>query len=192
MHDLATLTPIGGDKPQSTEIKGVTISEMPEFSYASVAMRLGKKAGFLRATKKAMSLAPPTPGKSSSIKVSGGLLTIFWTGVNQWMVEAPYATHEDLAAQLFNTLKDNASITEQNDGWARFDLKGESCIPVIERLSAVDSAKMQAGDSTRTSIEHVGSFLLCRKPPKHFSIICPRSFAKHIYHSLATTAKSAL
>ncbi len=192
MHDLARLTPIGGDRAQITEVKGVTISEMPEFSYASVAMRLGKKAGFQRAAKKALGVPPPIPGKSSSIEVSGGLLTIFWTGVSQWMVEAPFATHEDLAAQLFNTLKDNASITEQNDGWARFDLKGESCIAVIERLSAVDSAKMRTGDATRTSIEHVGSFLLCREQSQHFSIICPRSFAKHLYHSLVITAKSAL
>ena len=192
MHDLATLTPIGGDRAQSEEIKGVTISEMPEFSYASVAMRLDKKSGFQRATKKAIGVVSPKPGKSSSIKVSGGLLTIFWIGVDQWMVEAPYATHEDLAAQLSNTLKDNASITEQNDGWARFDLNGERCIAVIERLSAVDSAKMHAGDATRTSIEHAGSFLICREPSQHFSIICPRSFAKHIYHSLVTMAKSAL
>ena len=192
MHNLAALTPIGSDRSQKTEIEGVTISDLPEFSYASVAMRLGKKTGFQRAAKKAMRVFPQKPGKSSSIKVNGGLLTIFWTGVDQWMVEAPYATHEDLAAQLFNTLKDNASITEQNGGWARFDLKGESCIAVIERLSAADSAKMHEGDATRTSIEHVSSFLLCRDPLRHFSIICPRSFAEHIYHSLVTTAKSAL
>jgi sarcosine oxidase subunit gamma len=119
-------------------------------------------------------------------------MTIFWTGVDQWMVEAPHASYANLAAQLSGTLKDNASVTEQNDGWARFDLQGENCVAVLERLSAADIASMQAGATTRTTIEHLSCFLLCRQPSQHFSIICPRSFAKHLYHSIVITIKSVL
>ena len=43
VHDLIPLTPLGGDSAQIKEIDGVIISEMPEFAYASLAMRLGKK-----------------------------------------------------------------------------------------------------------------------------------------------------
>ena len=178
MHDLVPLTPLGGDSAKSEIIKGVTISEMPDFAYASMAMRLG--------------ILPPPPGESAAIKAGRGLLTVFWTGVDQWMVEAPHAGHADLAAQLSGTLKDNASVTEQNDGWARFDLQGENCVAVLERLSAADSASMQAGATTRTTIEHLGCFLLCRKAATHFSVICPRSGAASMYHALVTMAQSAL
>ena len=192
MHDLIPLTPLGGDGAQSQEIKGITIREMPDFAYASIAMRLGREIGFGRAAKKAIGVVPPKPGESAAIKAGEGLLTIFWTGADQWMVEAPYATHLDLAAKLHGVLKDNASVTEQNDGWARFDLVGESCVAVLERLSVVDGAKMHAGAATRTSVEHVSCFLLCREPSQHFSVICPRSFAESLFHSMVITAKSAL
>ena len=192
MHDLIPLTPLRGYSAQIKEIKGVTISEMPEFAYASLAMRLGKKIGFRRAAKKAIGMLPPTPGESLKIKIGKGFLTVFWTGVDQWMVEAPSATHADIAVQLKNTFNDNASVTEQNDGLVRFDLKGKRSVTVLERLSAADSAKMHAGAVTRTSIQHVSCFLICRKPSKHFSFICPYSFAEHLYQSIVTTAKSAL
>ena len=120
------------------------------------------------------------------------MLTVFWTGVEQWIIEASHADYENLAAQLSRTLKENASVTEQNDGWARFDLQGKDCVAVLERLSAADSAAMQTGAVTRTPIEHVSCFLICREPYQHFSVICPRSFAKHLYHSIVMTAKSAL
>ncbi len=192
MHDLIPLTPLGGDSAQIKEIDGVIISEMPEFAYASLAMRLGKKVGFRRAAKKAIGMLPPKPGESSKINTGKGFLTVFWTGVDQWIVEAPSETHADIAVQLKNTFNDNASVTEQNDGLARFDLKGKRTVTVLERLSATDSAKMHAGSVTRTSIEHVICFLICREPSKHFSIICPQSFAAHLYQSIVTTAKSAL
>ena len=79
------------------------------------------------------------------------------------MVEAPHASHADLAAQPSGTLKDNASVTEQNDGWARLDLKGDNCVAVLERLSAADSASMQAGATTRTTIEHLGCFCFAER-----------------------------
>ena len=192
MHDLVPLTALGGDSAQSETIKSVTISEMPDCAYASMAMRLGRKTGFQRAAKKATGILPPPPGESAVIKTGRGLLTVFWTGVDQWMVEAPHASHADLAAQLSGTLKDNGSVTEQNDGWARFDLKGDNCVAVLERLSAADSASMQAGATTRTTIEHLGCFLLCRKAATHFSVICPRSGAASMYHALVTMAQSAL
>lgn len=192
MHDLVPLTPLGGDSAQSETIRNVTISEMADFAYASMAMRLGRKTGFQRAAKKATGISPPPPGESAAIKVGKGMLTIFWTGADQWMVEAPYASHFDLAAQLGSTVKDNASVTEQNDGWARFDLTGDDCVSVLERLSAADSAGMQAGAVTRTTIEHLGCFLLCRKAATHFSVICPRSGAASMYHALLTMAQSAL
>lgn len=192
MHNLIPITPLGGRGAQTQEFEGITISEMPDFAYASVAMRLGKKTSFRRAAKKAMEILPPAPGESAAVRVGEGLLTIFWIGVDQWIVEAPYAAHADLAAHLHNILKDNASVTEQSDGWARFDLKGEGCFAVLERLSMVDIAKMHAGATTRTSIEHVNCFLVCRDPPQHFSVICPRSFAEFLYHSMLVTAKSAL
>ena len=68
MHDLIPITPLGGIGAESQEIEGISIREMPDFAYASISMRLGRKIGFRRATKKTLGILPPTPGKSAAIK----------------------------------------------------------------------------------------------------------------------------
>jgi len=188
VHDLVPLTALGATEAQIDEFDGLTLREVPGIALASVAMRLGKARGFSRAFKKASGVAPPDAGSSAG----DGPITAMWIGPDQWMLEAPSASHEDLAAQLGAVLKDNASVTEQNDGWARFDLEGPNCVSVLERLCATDSATMNAGAVTRTAVEHLGCFLLCRAAQTHYSIFCPRSGAGSLHHAIVTAAVSAL
>ncbi len=87
-------------------------------------------------------------------------------------------------------LTDNASVTEQSDGWARFDVQGETAVDLFERLSAANTRRMDSGTATRTVIEHLGCYLICRRKGEHFSILGPRSSAASLHHALCAAAKS--
>ncbi len=54
------------------------------------------------------------------------------------MVEAPFATYEDIAAHLKTLFGDAASITEQTDAWVRLDVSAPNLHPLFERLCNVD------------------------------------------------------
>jgi sarcosine oxidase subunit gamma len=101
------------------------------------------------------------------------------------MVEAPFDTHELLAVDLAADLAGVASVTEQSDGWVRFDLAGLACHDVLERLCNADTRGMAKGASTRTSIEHLGCFLVCRGD-NEFSMTGPRSSAQSLHHAITT------
>lgn len=108
---------------------------------------------------------------------AAGDWSAFWTGPGQWMVMAPYVSHEDISHIVKTGLADTASVTEQTDGWVRFDIEGPRSMDMFERLSNVDVRTMKAGQATRTQVEHLGSFLLCHSAGTRFSLITLRSGA---------------
>ncbi len=187
MHNLKAITALGGHEAQVDVIHGLTITECPDWAIASVAARTGKETQLATAFKKAMGAALPKPMKSTG---KGGITT-FWTGPNQYFVEAPIADNELLADRLAKALKQTASVTEQTDGWVRFDVQGAGCSDVFERLCILDTRSMKKGTVSRTSLEHSGCFILCRTHA-YFSVYGPRSTAGSIHHALVTAAKSAL
>ncbi len=186
MHDLAALTPLGGSEPKAETIGAVRIAEITDTALASVTCRNEKSGPFLKAAKTLFGVTPPAPGTS----VAGAVYTLIWTGPEQWFAEAPFATHEDIAGIIKEGLGDNASVTEQTDGWARFDVEGATVVDMLERLCPAPARRMKTGDATRTLIEHVGSFLVCRSAGAHFSVICPRSYAGSMHHALCAAARS--
>lgn len=187
MHSLEPITALGGNEAQIDTVGGLTITECPDWAIASVAARMGAEKTLATAFKKTMGITLPKPSKSTG----KDKVTVFWTGPNQWFVEAPIASHELLADTLVTGLKQTASITEQTDGWVRFDLAGKGCSDVFERLCILDTRTMKKGAVARTSLEHSGCFILCRASA-HFSVYGPRSTAASIHHALVTAAKSAL
>lgn len=187
MHSLKAITALGGHEAQVDVIHGLTISECPDWALASVAARTGQEKPLAAAFKKSMGTALPKPAKSTG-KDS---ITTFWTGPNQYFVEAPIAGNELLAGKLAKALKQTASVTEQTDGWVRFDMQGAGCSDVFERLCILDTRAMAKGTVSRTSLEHSGCFILCRTHA-YFSVYGPRSTAASIHHALVTAAKSAL
>lgn len=186
MHKLSPLTALGSSTARIDTFNGITITENPDIALASLALRNGKKAGFSRACKSTTGDTPPAPGTF----VTSGDFLVFATSLDQWMVQAPIATHEDLAAQMTMTFKANASVTEQNDGWVRFEITGPLCVPLLERLCAANTRAMVAGDVTRTAIEHLGCFVMCHSDDNAFGIIGPRSSAASLHHALITAAHS--
>jgi sarcosine oxidase, subunit gamma len=88
---------------------------------------------------------------------------------------------------LFN---DAASLTEQTDGWVRFDVTGPNLPQLFERLCSYDLRAHTPGSATRTVIEHLGCYVVLRATDL-VSVIGPRSSAHSLHHALITAAHSA-
>jgi sarcosine oxidase, subunit gamma len=187
-HRLKPLLPLGGAAPRVDRYDGLTISENADVALASLAGRRGQADNLDRACKDLFGTALPGPGCSAS----GQLYTVIWIGPEQWFVEAPFATHEDIARILKTVVKDAASVTEQTDGWARFDVAGPRACDVLERLCALNVRGMQTDDASRTLIEHLGCLVICRKQSLEFSVLGPGSAARSLHHAIVTVAQSAI
>ena len=187
MHSLKPITALGGTEAQIETIGSITISECPNWSLTSVSARLGAEKTTATAFKRALDIGFPKP----MLSTTKNDITAFWTAPNQCFVEAPYTTHETLALELATSLDNKASVTEQSDGWVRFDLGGSDCFAVLERSCAADTPTMPMGGVTRTILEHLGCFVL-RRSDHHFSIYGPRSSAGSLHHALVAAARSVL
>ena len=179
-HRLKSLTPLGHANPQTDTIGPVTITENVSVALASLATRKGRDGDVAKAAK-LLNITLPAPGHASE--------SALWLAPDQWMIEAPFATHEDITAYLKPAFGDAASITEQTDAWVRFDLSGPDLQAMFELLCSLDTRSMKPGHSTRTVIEHLGCYVRCRD--QGFTILGPRSSAKSLHHALITAAKSA-
>ncbi len=186
MHDLQPITPLGQKKPQVDIHGSVTLTENIETALASFAARMGAETKAKTALKAFIGGTPPAPGHATK-----GDISAIWMGPDQWMVMAPFASHEDLAQQLITKAKASASVTEQTDGWCRFDLTGQGLADVFERLCPAPVRSWTGGEATRTSIDHLGCFLVCHDPAK-ITVIGPRSSAGSLHHALLVAMKSAL
>lgn len=185
MHDLKPITPLGRTAPVIETIGPITVTEITDVALASVAARLGRADETAAILGAVLGEAPPAPAR-----LSGTSLTAFWMGPDQWMVEAPLSTYEDLAGQLLAQSQGAMSVTEQTDAWCRFDLTGEGLAEVFERLCPVNLRACHGGEAQRTTIDHLGCFLICRAPD-HVSVIGPRSSAGSLHNTLITAIRSA-
>jgi sarcosine oxidase subunit gamma len=181
VHDLAPLTALGAATPRHDMIGGVTIAENPNVALASVAARRGKSEPC--ATALADWRGAPVPEVAQH---SGDAKTGFWLGPDMWMLEAPFATHEDMARDLGTRFEGLASVTEQTDAWARFDLSGDGPDDMLARLTNLDLATLPNRFARRTVMEHIGCYLLRRGAT--YSVYGPRSFAASLHHALCLSA----
>jgi sarcosine oxidase, subunit gamma len=181
---LKALTPLGHDAPVSETIGPVTITENVGVALASMASRMGREAEVAAAAQAA---GIPLPGPGRAETASYGAI---WLGPEQWMIEAPFETHEDIVAILKPLFGEAASITEQTDAWVRFDLTAADLPALFERLCGYDLRRNGPGSATRTVIEHLGCYVV-RRAENQVSVIGPRSSAHSLHHALITAAKSA-
>lgn len=188
MYKITAITPLGDISPRIDKFDGLQISECPNWAFASLSAYLGQEKKMKTQARKTLGFTLPDTGDCAGKHP----FTAFWIGQNQWMIEAPHDTHESLASILKTSIGNTAAITEQTDGWARFDLEGKLCHDILERLCNVNTRKMTTNSVTRTTIEHLGCFLLCRSANIHFSVICPRSSANSLHHALIIAVKSIL
>lgn len=187
MSVLEPITALGGTAPREDQIAGVTLRERPDIALASVAARRGHEDA-CRAHLQDLIGAVPGPGQMQLHDPEAG----FWTGPDQWLVGAPFDTHEDLAAQLKDRFGATASITEQTDAWVCFDLRGDRVEAVIEMLCNVDIRAMRSGHAQRTSIHHLGCYITRRDPEEWLRILGPRASAGSLHHAIVTAMHAAL
>ncbi len=185
LPEMKPMTALGGDSPRADTHGPVTLTEVTHLALASVQARLGAE----EACRKRLSdlLESDAPGVSELVMHDPE--ASFWIGPDQWMIGAPHDSHEDLAVQLTTRFGETASITEQNDAWAVFDLRGEVA-PVMELLCPINIRKMAVHTVQRTAIDHLSCFVT-RRATDHLRILGPRSSAGSLHHALVTAMKSA-
>ena len=183
---LNPITALGHTAPEVDMIGPWTITERADVALASVAVRRGR-LGDLQAAAAGAGVPLPAAGAAAQ----GTPYSAFWMTPEMWMVEAPFASHEDIRAHLLPAFGDAASITEQTDAWVRFDLSGADLPRLFERLSNFDLAKAPAGAATRTVMEHLGCYLIKRSDTL-VTIYGPRSSAQSLHHALIVAAQSVL
>lgn len=161
------------------------VSERFDVALASVAARRGRMADLADAAGK---IGLPLPGAGRH--AAGTPCSAFWVAPEMWFVEAPFETHEEIAAMLKDALGDAASVTEQTDAWVVFDLAAPDLGPLLERLSNVDHRKAPDGFATRTVIEHLGCYMV-RQGAGNVRLYGPRSSAKSLLHAIEVATASA-
>ena len=188
MHDLAPLTPLGGTEPRIDTVAGVTCTEQCALALAAVAARLGQEKACSASLKKLLGAEPPLPGKAHFAQP----YTAVWAGPDQWFLGADIATHEEIAAQLKDVFQNTASVTEQTDAWCCFDLTGDGIEAVMELLCPINMRALASGDATRTTIHHLGCFVICGDPTGFIRILGPRASAGSLHHAILTAMTAAL
>lgn len=183
---LHGLTALGHAAPVTADIGPYRITERFDVALASVAGRKGRAADVIAAAL-AATLRLPEPARAAE----GSPYCAFWIAPEMWMVEAPFATHEDIVLHLKSVFGDAASITEQTDAWVRFDISAADLRPLIERLCNVDFPKAPPGFVSRTVIEHTGCYLI-RRATGEVTLYAPRSSARSLLHALTVAAASVI
>ena len=182
---LHALSPLGFTTPHKDMVGTYAISEVTDRAMVSVTAR--KNCGAAVTTILTKILKQPAP------KVGGycaGEIEAFWTGQSQWMLAAAFDEYEDIVASFADTFKSKASLTEQTDGWCRFAIIGPDIDRLCSLLCNINTRTLMAGKASRTSIEHIGCFLV-RVADDSLHIIGPRSSAASMHHAISAAAKSA-
>lgn len=181
---LKALTPLGHDAPETVTVGPVTITENLDHALASLAARRGREAE-VAAIAAANAIPLPGPGKATGAATCSAI----WLGPEQWMVQAPYSSHEDIVAILKPLFGETASITEQTDAWVRFDVRAPDLPRLFERLCNFDLTRHGPGSATRTVIDHLGCYVI-HQSGNEVAVIGPRSSAHALHHALIAAARS--
>ena len=184
-HKLTSLTPLGHETPACVEVSGTTISEVTDLSLASVTARLGQEASVKALIASFIGADAPEAGQWS-----GGKIAAFWTGADQVFLQAPFDDYEDMGGLCETHFGKAASSVEMTDGWCRFALAGAHNKRILSLLCNVDMRAFHLHSAARTSIDHLGCFILCLGE-ELVHIIGPRSSAASLQHALIAAAKSA-
>ncbi|UWQ32532.1 sarcosine oxidase, gamma subunit [Leisingera sp. M527] len=187
-HGLKAISPLGGYEPRADNFTGLLIHEVTDRALASLAARQGQEEAVKSTAAAYLGGALPDPAGWAET----GVFSAWWMGPDLWMVSAPHDSHELLAGELKLAVGEAGSVVEQTDGWCRFDLEGARCSDVLERLCNADIRGAKAGSAVRTSMEHLGVFMLCHVPGQQYSIIGPRSSAASLHHALMAAARSVI
>jgi sarcosine oxidase subunit gamma len=178
------MTPLGLSAPQRCDVGPMILTETAPTALASLALRRGT------APPAPLGLALPGPGGWRA----GAGIAAFWTGSDQWMIEGADQTGTDFAARLARAAP-GCSVTDQTDGWARFELAsaagagaGAGMVEqAMARLVNLDPRRFGPESATRTLLHHLPVFVI-RPADDRLAVLGPRSFAASLWRSLAQVA----
>ncbi|MFC3060123.1 sarcosine oxidase subunit gamma [Paenirhodobacter populi] len=180
MPDLTPLTALGQTAPMVLTRGALTVTEHPALALASLALGRGAVAPC------PFGVQLPEPG----LWAAGQGIAAFWTGPNQWMIEAEGRAEEDFARDL-TVHAPGCSVTEQTDGWVCYEItssKGATPIlNLLEKLVNIDVASFGPGRATRTGLEHMSVFVI-RRAEDRLAILGMRSSAASLWHAIGTAA----
>ena len=180
---LKPLTALGANAPLEEALRPWSLTEVVDVALASVAPRRGREAEVRAAAAKAGIDWPEV-----AMATQGAVFGAIWLTPDVVMVEAPFASHEDIRPKMLEIFGDAASITEQTDAWVRFDLKGSGLSRLFEKLCNVDLGAVPATHATRTVIEHMGCYLVKRGSDRSVTLYGARSMAGSLHHALHLAA----
>ncbi|MER9469362.1 sarcosine oxidase subunit gamma [Mesorhizobium sp. M0482] len=179
MSDLKPATALGYETPRSLAVGTLSLEENTGLALASLALRRGT----IQPAPFGLTL-PGTGAWASNDQISA-----FWTGPDQWMIEASGRAETVFASEL-SALCPSCSITEQTDGFVAFEIRsatGEVKIAALmAKLVNLDPASFAAGSASRTGLEHMSVFVI-RRAPDHLAILGMRSAAATLWHILETS-----
>ena len=95
-----------------------------------------------------------------------------WVRSNSYFIISDKIKFKDLILSFEN----NASITDQTGGWIIFNIEGEACRSLLEKLLTVDLDSFDKGSVIRTSIASINCFVLCKSKFDEYNIVCPISY----------------
>ena len=179
MFDLGTM-------PATTERLGLigsySLSEVTHNTLVSLAVPRSRLTQAARHLRDHYGLELPGPEVVCTNKADSQ--SIFWMARSQWMIERPELQDPNWATTLAS--EQLGYVTEQTGAWVRLDLEGPNLDRVLQRLANVSSKRWADSAAIRTSIHHLGVFVVCRGSV--VSMYGPRSSAD----SLARAVKFAM
>lgn len=184
MPDLAPITPLGHAQPITETYGPITLTEVVDRAYASIAARLGQTDDTTAHLEQYLKTRLPDVER-----IAGQDPAAFWIGPDQWMIMADFDRHETLAIDLAQQAQGHFSVTEQTDAWCRFDLTGARLADLFERLCPVNIRAKPDGTAVRTTIDHLGCFVLIFDQG-HIAVMGPRSAAGSLHHALVIALRS--
>ena len=179
MTDLTPLTPLGGTDPRVDTIGAITVTEVTSRALASVHAR--KDQDVTKGFKALGFKAAPEICRLAEVDDH----MAWWMGAGQWLVDGAYTGPGILADTVKAAMGDTASVTDQSEGFCRYDIEGE-CVPLLQRLCPVDVETMSVGDAQRAPIHHMACVIL--RTDRGFSILGAHSSAGSLHHALVEVA----
>lgn len=180
MTDLTPISPLGAAAPRVDSLGSITITEVTNRALASVAQR---KGGSVSAGFKTLGFAG-APDVCEMLESNGH--RAWWMGPDQWLVDAEFDTSGTWAKAVKEAMGDAASITDQTEGFCRFDLNGPLCVDLLQRLCGLDSDQMQVGAAQRTQLHHMACVVI--KTEAGWSVLGAHSSAGSLHHALLEVA----
>ncbi|RUW70354.1 sarcosine oxidase subunit gamma [Mesorhizobium sp. M2A.F.Ca.ET.067.02.1.1] len=178
MPDFRAITALGADAPRNFCNGPLSLVENADLALASLALRrgVGQPVPF--------DITLPGPGRW----FRKGSVSAFWTGPDQWMIEAEERAESDFARELAAACP-GCSVTEQTDGFVAFEIRADSgerpILALMSKLVNLDATRFAGGSATRVGLEHMSVFAI-RRAPAHLAIVGMRSAAETLWHGLET------